>query len=298
MKKNLGRGLAYLMGNIGTASIEGSPSVTYSTMEQIHYLPIDQIKANPNQPRKYFDEQTLQELTKSIERSGIISPILVTKINDSDEYEIIAGERRFRAAQYANMTTIPAIIKNIAENTAFELAIIENIQRQNLNVVEEAKSYRDLINKYSYSQNEVALIVGKSRSHITNILRLLNLPDSILNMLIEEKISMGHARSLIGSENAEKVAQKIVEQNLSVREVERIIKNQPGIQTQNNQKPIKTAINDGLQEDLKLIEQLLEQRLRTQVQIKLNAQNHGTISINYTSLEQLDQILQLLGKNV
>ena len=196
------------------------------------------------------------------------------------------------------MTTIPAIIKNIAENTAFELAIIENIQRQNLNVVEEAKSYRDLINKYSYSQNEVALIVGKSRSHITNILRLLNLPDSILNMLIEEKISMGHARSLIGSENAEKVAQKIVEQNLSVREVERIIKNQPGIQTQNNQKPIKTAINDGLQEDLKLIEQLLEQRLRTQVQIKLNAQNHGTISINYTSLEQLDQILQLLGKNV
>jgi len=296
MKKNLGRGLASLMGNFEpNTEREVITNVRVASEDRIYQIPIDKIKANPNQPRKHFDEETLQELAKSIEKSGVISPIMVKKIEDSDEFEIIAGERRFRATQYAGVGKIPAIIKDIKEDTAFEMSIIENIQRQNLNVVEEAKSYKDLMNKCSYSQNEVAIIVGKSRSHITNILRLLNLPKPILDMLIEEKITMGHARALIGVEDSEKLALNIAEKGLSVRDIEKIIKNK-------SEKPIekKSSVSlnrDAMQSDIKLIEELLEKRLNTRVKIDSQGRNKGTISVNYNSLEQLDKILQLLGNS-
>lgn len=294
MKKNLGRGLASLMGNFEpNTEREVITSVRVASEDRIYHIPIDKIKANPNQPRKHFDEETLQELAKSIEKSGVISPIMVKKIEDSDEFEIIAGERRFRATQYAGVTKIPAIIKDIGEDTAFELSIIENIQRQNLNVVEEARSYKELMSKCSYSQNEVAIIVGKSRSHVTNILRLLNLPEPILNMLIEEKITMGHARALIGVENPEKLALNIAEKGLSVRDIEKIIKNK-------SEKPVEKKTvgifnSDAMQSDIKLIEELLQKRLNTQVKICSQSRNKGTISVSYNSLEQLDKILQLLG---
>lgn len=294
MKKNLGRGLASLMGNFeANTEREVITSARVASEDRIYHIPIDKIKANPNQPRKHFDEETLQELAKSIEKSGVISPIMVKRIEDSDEFEIIAGERRFRATQYAGVTKIPAIIKDIEEDTAFELSIIENIQRQNLNVVEEAKSYKELMSKCSYSQNEVAIIVGKSRSHVTNILRLLNLPQPILDMLVEEKITMGHARALIGVENAEKLAINIAEKGLSVRDIEKIIKNKSEKPAEKN--PVSIFNSDAMQSDIKLIEELLEKRLNTQVKINSQSRNKGTISINYNSLEQLDKILQLLG---
>jgi ParB family chromosome partitioning protein len=261
---------------------------------QIHDIPINKVKQNASQPRKYFDEASLQELAESIKRTGIISPIIVKKIKSTDEYEIVAGERRFRASQYAKMATIPAVIKDISENTAFEISIIENIQRQNLNVIEEAKSYRELLNKYDYSQSEVALIVGKSRSHITNILRLLKLPDAVLDMIISGKLTMGHAKNLVGIENAEKLAEEFVKRDLTVREAEHFVRvlNKSNFEDANSQKKPITEQN---QSDIKLIEDLLGKKLRTSVKIKSQSQSKGTISVKYTSLEQLDKILQLLG---
>jgi len=293
MKTNLGRGLASLMGNFEVNVAQDTVQEISNGEDRISYIAIDKIKANAGQPRKYFDEQALQDLAKSIEKSGVISPIMVKRIEGSDEFEIIAGERRFRATQYAGITKIPAIVKDVEENTAFELSIIENIQRQNLNVVEEAKSYKELMSKFSYNQNEVAIILGKSRSHVANILRLLNLPESILNMLIEEKISMGHARALVGVEGAEKIALKIVQKGLSVRDVERIINGKDQKEIKNE--PKQSFSIESMKSDIKLIEELLEKRLRTQVKINSQSKNKGTISVNYNSLEQLDKILQLLG---
>jgi len=191
------------------------------------------------------------------------------------------------------MDKIPAIIKDIEEKSAFEIAIIENIQRQDLNVVEEAKSYKELMSKYKYNQNDVATIVGKSRSHVTNIMRLLNLSDSILNLLIEGKLTMGHARALISTEKAEEISALIVKKSLSVRETERLIKE--GISTESEKPEKKITKKSSSQGDIKVIEDLLREKLRTEVQINSKTQTKGTISIDYNSLEQLDKILQLLG---
>lgn len=293
MKKNLGRGLASLMGSFDDEVMQEPASKEGVKSDHIYHLAIGKVHPNPNQPRKNFDESTLKELAESIKNSGIISPIIVKKIEGKDGYEIIAGERRFRAAGYAKMDKIPAIIKDIEDKSAFEIAIIENIQRQDLNVVEEAKSYKELMSKYKYAQNDVASIVGKSRSHVTNILRLLNLPESVLSLLSEDKITMGHARALIGSDKAGKVAKEIVEKKLNVRETERLIRGgdiDKPVKQKNS--PIKKSTAKG---DIKIIEDLLRQKLRTDVYINAKTQTKGSISVDYNSLEQLDKILQLLG---
>ncbi|MCH9753752.1 MAG: ParB/RepB/Spo0J family partition protein [Alphaproteobacteria bacterium] len=289
MKKNLGRGLASLMGGFENVAEKEIASKT-----QIHDISINKIKQNRDQPRKYFDEESLQELARSIKRSGIISPIIVKRIKSTDEYEIVAGERRFRAAQYAKITAIPAIIKNIGEETAFEISIIENIQRQNLNIVEEAKSYRELMSKYSYNQNDVALIVGKSRSHITNILRLLKLPDAVLDLIISGKITMGHAKNLVGVENAEKIAEEFIKRDLTVREAEQFVRALIGKSFEGTKIKKEPNLLQN-QSDIKVIENLLGKKLNTSVKIKSQSQSEGTISVKYKSLEQLDKVLQLLG---
>ena len=286
MKKGLGRGLSYLMGNT-PINIDISDD---SNQEKIIYIPLGQIKQNPDQPRKHFNEESLSELAQSIAKTGVISPIIV-KLKE-DGYEIIAGERRFRAAQLSNIETIPAIIKNVSEITGFEIAIIENIQRENLNVVEEAKAYRDLTNKYSYSQSDVASIIGKSRSYVTNILRLLTLPQSVLVLLEKGKITMGHARALIGLPNAEELAQEILSKNLSVRDIEKLLKKKNQI-LELGHNPSKERLNEHLHE----IENLLTKKLKAKIKIKPNSIQNGTITIKYTSLDKLDQLLQLLGKN-
>lgn len=292
MKKSLGRGLSSLMGDFDNVTDKNIISKT-----QIHEILIDKVKQNINQPRKHFDEESLRELAESIKRSGIISPIIVKRIKSTDEYEIVAGERRFRASQYAKIKTIPAIIKDIGENTAFEISIIENIQRQNLNVIEEARSYRELMNKYSYSQSEVALIVGKSRSHITNILRLLKLPDSVLDLIILGKLTMGHAKNLVGVENAAELAEEFVKRDFTVREVEEYIRalNNGDFENIIQNSEGKKQSHEQNSGDIKLIEDLLSKKLRTSVNISPQGQSKGTISVKYKSLEQLDKILQLLG---
>lgn len=294
MKKNLGRGLASLMGSFDGEIMQESASKEVSNSDHIYYLSTNKIYPNPNQPRKNFDEEALQELANSIKKSGIISPIIVKKIKDKDGYEIIAGERRFRAARYANIDKVPAIIKDLEEKYAFEIAVIENIQRQNLNAVEEAKSYQDLMKKYKYSQHEVSVIVGKSRSHIANFLRLLNLPESILKLLAENKLTMGHARALIGSDHAEEIADLIVKNSLSVRETEKLVRSgAQQVQTKKERKEETTKSSS--KGDIKIIEDLLRKKLSTDVYIKSKTQTKGTISVDYNSLEQLDKILQLLG---
>jgi len=291
MKKNLGRGLAYLMGNPTNDPIQELSSEEV----KIYYLPMEHVITNRAQPRKHFDQESLQELAESIKKNGLISPILVKQI-DQDKYEIIAGERRFRSAQLSEMTHIPVILKNVTENSAFELSIIENIQRQDLNIVEEAKAYRDLINKYSYSQNEVALIVGKSRSHITNILRILTLPDSVLDFIIEGKITMGHARTLIGSDNPEQIVQEIIENNLSVRDVEQKTKK---TSAKSSAKLTKNSLHDRVaKQDIKTLEEWIAAKLGVSVKIIFNPDNSGSVSVSYNSLEKLDQIIQLLGKDL
>jgi len=285
MKKGLGRGLSYLMG--GTPiDINGAQDAYY---EKVIYIPLTQIIRNPDQPRKNFNEESLAELAESIARTGVISPIIV-KVKD-DGYEIIAGERRFRAAQISKLEKIPAIVKNLSDTTGFEVAIIENIQREDLNIVEEAKAYRDLINKYSYNQHDVASIVGKSRSHITNILRLLTLPETVLELLEKGKITMGHSRALIGLPNAEELAKEILEKNLSVREVENLLKRK--LSGTKSDTPSKERLSEHLAE----IETLLSAKLKAKIKIKTDSVQKGTITIKYTSLDKLDQLLQLLGKN-
>lgn len=293
MKKNLGRGLASLMGSFDGDIVQESAGKDSTSSDHIYYLAVSKVHPNPNQPRKNFDENSLQELAKSIKKSGIISPIIVKKIEGKDGYEIVAGERRFRAAAYAKLDKIPSIIKDIGDKSAFEIAIIENIQRKDLNIVEEAKSYKELMSKYKYTQNDVGLIVGKSRSHITNILRLLNLPESVLTLLSEEKISMGHARALIGIKKAEELAVRIVQDSLNVRDVEKLIRE--GVPAKTVKKESKPSKKSAAQGDIKIIEDLLRQKLRAEVHINSKTQTKGTISVEYNSLEQLDKILQLLG---
>ena len=211
--KKIGKGLSSLLGN-KNLSILNSDSKSE--------IDIDSIIVNKNQPRKNFNKESMDELVNSVKKFGILQPILVRKINN--KYEIIAGERRYKSAILAGLKKIPAIIKNLDDKDAFSLSIIENIQREDLNPIEEANAYHELIDKYKYTQQEISDIIGKSRSHIANIMRLLLLPDKIKNCLIEGKIEMGHARALINYENSEDIIDYIINNNLTVREVEKLIK--------------------------------------------------------------------------
>jgi ParB family transcriptional regulator, chromosome partitioning protein len=293
MKKNLGRGLASLMGSFDDEIVHDHTSKEEVKSDHIYSLPINKLHPNLNQPRKNFDESTLKELAESIKNSGVISPIIVKKMDGKDGYEIIAGERRFRAAVYAKKDKIPAIIKEIEDKSAFEISIIENIQRQDLNIVEEAKSYKELMRKYKYNHNDIAATVGKSRSHVTNIMRLLSLPDSLLTLLIEGKLTMGHARALIGTGKAEELSALIVKKGLSVRDAERLIREEVPAKSEKQEK--KVAKKSNSRGDIKAIEDLLSKKLRTEVLIHSKTKTKGAISVNYDSLEQLDKILQLLG---
>lgn len=209
--KKFGKGLSSLLGNKNLSIIDPKNEID-----------INSIVINKNQPRKNFDNETLEELVQSIKKFGILQPIIVRKTND--KYEIIAGERRYRSALLAGLDKVPVIIKNLEDKEAFSLSIIENIQREDLNPIEEANAYQELVEKYNYKQQDIADIIGKSRSHIANLMRLLSLPQKVKDYLIEEKIEMGHARALINYENAEDIIDYIVNNKLTVREVENLIK--------------------------------------------------------------------------
>ena len=249
-------------------------------------LPINQVEPNKNQPRKDFDEEALKELADSISQHGIVQPLVVTK--QEGYYEIIAGERRWRAAKLAGLKEVPVVIKEYTPQEIMEVALIENIQREDLNPVEEAKAYQNLIEEYNLKQEDVAKKVSKNRSTITNALRLLKLPDEILEMLVSGDISGGHARALLSVEDPDKqikIAHKIVKESLSVRDVEKLVKDDG--KKKGKSKDKKSLGQEAIYEDL---EEKLTQALGTKVRINRKNANQGKIEIEYYSMDELDTL--------
>tara|TARA_B100000795_G_scaffold26102_1_gene17313 strand:+ start:205 stop:1053 length:849 start_codon:yes stop_codon:yes gene_type:complete len=276
IKKGLGRGLSSL---IGETKIEIN----------INSLSISDLVSNKFQPRKVFDEDSLQDLTNSIMERGIIQPIIVRKSNDeSSKYEIIAGERRWLAAQKAGLHEVPVVITTAGDLKSLEFAIIENVQRNDLNVIEEARGYQRLIKEFSYDQEKVAKFIGKSRSHIANCLRLLSLPGTVLKLIETKKLSPGHAKIIIGLANVEFVANKIVDKNLSVREAENFVKIFK-IKKQSFKKPKDS--------NLKELESSIIEKIGLNVLIKNKNNNTGSLVIDYKDLEQLNRLIQVIKSN-
>ena len=285
-KKGLGRGLSTLL-----AETSGLNEITLQQEKRVDvFLPIEKIFPNREQPRKIFNQIKLEELSQSILQNGIIQPVIVRKKNNG--YEIIAGERRWRAAQLSKLHEIPAIIRDLSNEQVIEYAIIENIQREDLNPIEEARSYKSLIDTYSYTQEEVSSALGKSRSYIANMMRLLTLPDTILDLVVRGIISSGHARALIVLKDPIKGAKKIVSDHLSVRQTEEWVKRiNVGHQKQESRESGKK---------IKDIDTLnLEQSLRFQTKFNIKIEHsksgkNGKLIFNYKNLNELDKICEFL----
>jgi ParB family chromosome partitioning protein len=284
-RSRLGRGLAALIGDVGdeTAAIERARGQKR--------VPIEYIKANPKNPRRHFDGEELDNLAASIRVKGILQPILVRPVRGkTDQYEIVAGERRWRAAQRAGVHDVPITLLEINDREALEIAIVENVQRADLNPLEEATGYENLLEQFQYSQNDLAKVVGKSRSHIANTLRLLKLPNSVKKLLAEGKLTAGHARALLAHDDPEKLAKAIVEGGMNVRDVEKLTpparKNAKG-KTAKSKSGSKSA-------DVKALERKLTDQLGLSVEIN-NRGTRGELRIRYRSLEQLDAVCRKLG---
>jgi ParB family chromosome partitioning protein len=277
--KGLGKGLSALMGDIPVENIQ-----TKSSSEKI---PIHFIYANPSQPRKNFNQQLLNELSESIKEQGIIQPILVRKKSDN-KYEIVAGERRWRAAQLAKIHEVPVIVLNIDDKKSLEFAILENIQRSDLNGIEEALGYDNLVRKFAYSQETLSKILGKSRSHIANTLRLVGLPEEIKRMISDGLLTAGHARCLVNVPDNIRLAKIIVNKNLSVRQAEFLVKKE---QVFSSSKKNTTNNKDT---NIKSLENDLELLMGIKVDIKNKKNNSGEIKFSYKNLEQLNKIISVL----
>ncbi len=275
IKKGLGRGLSSLIGEA-----KAGP--------EKNQLQISDLVPNKYQPRKIFDENNLIDLTNSIKERGMIQPIIVRKSNDSEgKFEIIAGERRWLAAQRAGLHNVPVVITEADDLKSLEFAIVENVQRHDLNPLEEAQGYKRLIDEFSYDQEKVSKFIGKSRSHITNSLRLLNLPDDVIKLIEIQKLSAGHAKILVGLDNAIFVANKIIEKKLSVRQAENFVK------------IFKNRKKSSLSKDTNIIalELSISNKIGLNVDIKNNKRNKGKISFEYKDLDQLNKIIDIIKSN-
>ena len=275
-KKGLGRGLSSLIGD----------SVVKTSNDKIS---ISSIVPNKNQPRKLFDKDTLDELKNSIKERGIIQPLIVRKSADRvDKYELIAGERRLQAAQSAGLHEVPVVIIQADNLKSLELAIIENVQRQNLNPIDEAESYKKLIDNFGYDHEKVSKFIGKSRSHISNSLRLLILPDKLIDMIRYEKISQGHAKILIGLENSLFLAEKIIRKKLSVRQTESLVR---VLKSGSKVKNFKKDSN------ILATENELANKIGMSVLLKNKKNNSGTLTFQYKGLDQLDRLINVIKNN-
>jgi len=276
IKKGLGRGLSSL---IGETKVE----------VQKNQLPVSDIIPNKYQPRKIFDEANLEDLTNSIKERGVIQPIIVRKSNnEKSKFEIIAGERRWLAAQRAGVHDIPAVITVADDLKSLEFAIVENVQRHDLNPLEEAQGYKRLIDEFSYDQEKVSKFIGKSRSYITNSLRILTLPDEVIKLLEKQKLTAGHAKILVGLENASFVANKIIEKKLSVRQAEKFV-----------QLFKKKGQKSKTKKDTNIIalELSISNKIGLNVEIQNNMRNKGKISFEYKDLDQLNKIIDIIKSN-
>jgi len=286
--KGLGMGLQALLGEAARPPAEGAAESRGGVRE----IDVARIKPNPNQPRIQFDEEALAELAESIGQRGVLQPILLRP--DGEDYQIIAGERRWRAAQKARLHTIPAIVREIDESTTAELALIENIQRLDLNPLEEAEGYRQLIERHGHTQDDVGKIVHKSRSHVANLLRLLELPEFVKQSLLQGDISMGHARAVATAPDPEALAKEIVAKGLSVRQAEQLAKRvKPGPGADIGRASARNAAK-AVDADLEALERQLSDILGVKVQVAHKGQG-GAVTLHYSSLDQLDMICQRLS---
>lgn len=289
-KRRLGRGLAALIGEMDqlpAADLGERPAVNPDRL-----VPIEFVGRNPRNPRRYFDESELQDLASSIRQHGIVQPVVVRSTADS-RYEIIAGERRWRAAQLAGLTEIPVIIRDVDDRTALEIAIVENVQRSDLNPLEEAMGYELLIADHGYTQNDLGEIIGKSRSHVANSLRLLKLPEPVREMLASGSLSAGHARALIPTSDPVALAKTIVAKGMSVRDAERIA--QHDIKAQGDPSLGQTPRKDEKDADTLALERTLSDVLGLDVTVNHKG-NGGHLRIAYKTLEQLEEICRLLER--
>ena len=275
IKKGLGRGLSSL---IGETKVE----------QATNKLSISDLYPNKFQPRKIFDEDSLSDLEKSIKERGIIQPIIVRKSDENSKYEIIAGERRWLAAQKAGLHEVPVVVTEADDLKSLEFAIVENVQRNDLNPLEEAQGYQRLINDFSYDQEKVSKFIGKSRSYITNCLRILTLPNDVLDLIETKKLSTGHAKILVGLENASFVAQKIIEKKLSVRQSENFVK---------IFKKKKSSFINRSDPNIQNLEKSISDKIGLNVSIKNNKKNKGTITFAYHDVEQLNKIIDIIKSN-
>jgi len=288
----LGRGLAALLDEAAKpAATSGGPSPE-ERARGVREVEIGRIRPNPSQPRMDFDEESIAELADSIAERGVLQPILLRP--DGDDFQLVAGERRWRAAQRARLHTIPAIVRDIDDSAAAEIALIENVQRQDLNAIEEAEGYKTLIGRYGHTQDEVARLVHKSRSHVANLLRLLDLPAGVKQSLVRGDISMGHARAVITAPDPEALAREIVEKGLSVRQAEDLAKRaKPGLAEAIARCSARREQQRG-DADLEALERQLGDMLGLNVKVA-NKGNRGTVTLHYSSLDQLDMICQRLS---
>ncbi|MTI70434.1 MAG: ParB/RepB/Spo0J family partition protein [Firmicutes bacterium] len=283
-KRGLGKGLSAL---IPDEPVEQKKED--NNKNSIINIDIALIEPNGGQPRKDFSSEALEELTRSIEKHGVIQPIIVRKVDEG--YQLVAGERRWRASKEAGLKEIPCIVKDIEQNKSTEIALIENIQREDLNSIEEALAYNNLIKEYNLTQEKISEVVGKSRSYIANIMRLLNLSDEVIKLISKGKLSSGHGRTLLGVKNEKEqieLAKKVIENNLSVRETEKLVKN---LNKENDKSNTKKRNKDPI---LLELEENLRKRFGTKVKIN-KKKNKGKIEIEYYSNEDLERILEILA---
>ena len=280
--KGLGMGLSALLGEAARP-----PSAAPDDGRGVREIEIGRIRPNPNQPRIHFDEESIDELAESIAERGVLQPILLRP--DGEGFQIVAGERRWRAAQRARLHTIPAIVRDIDEAATAELALIENVQRENLNAIEEAEGYRQLIERYGHSQDEVGKLVHKSRSHVANHLRLLDLPEFVRQSLLQSDISMGHARAVAAAPDPEALTREIIAKGLSVRQAEQRAK-----RAKQGPKELVLTENKMVDADLAALERQLGDMLGLKVEVAHKGQG-GAVTLHYSSLDQLDMICQRLS---
>ncbi|AYF02605.1 ParB/RepB/Spo0J family partition protein [Paracoccus yeei] len=282
-KRGLGRGLSALM-----ADVDLIPSEKPAPRQVV---PVEQLTPNPDQPRRSFAPEALQELAASLRNRGMLQPLIVRPHpSDRGLYQIVAGERRWRAAQIAQLHEVPVIVRDLNDTEVLEVAIVENIQRSDLNAIEEAASYRQLMDRFGHTQEKLAEALNKSRSHIANLMRLLNLPDQVQAWLREGKLTAGHARALVTASNAVDLARKVIERNLSVRETEELVRRQAEGAAAKSRRP--QSEKDA---DTRALEGDLSAHLKMKVAIKHAGQDGGQLVISYKDLDQLDRLCQILA---
>ena len=276
IKKGLGRGLSSLLGETDKKT-------------QINKLSINDLTRNKFQPRKHFNKENLEQLSQSIKEQGIIQPIVVRPdVKSNGKYEIIAGERRWIASQNAGLHEVPVVVLNVDDAKSLEFAIVENVQRQDLNAVEEAEGYQRLVDEFSYNQEKISRCIGKSRSHITNSLRLLSLPDEVLSFIRKGDLSAGHARAIIGLNNCVLIAKKIIQKKLSVRQAESLAK-----QFKENKFTLVSKKDSNILD----LQRNLEEKTGLNVSINNKKNNSGIISFEYSDLDQLDKLIKTIKNN-